>query len=402
MLAGLLFAIDDADDRGGSPGAPATMVACLPFAGTSVIEHQARRLLAAGVAQIVVIGREASPALLGALHRIGRRGVAVDAVRSLAEAAERLHPLARVLVLADGLVTTDAAVALLAGGGAGDALLVVASEAAPPSLERIGGARAWAGIARLEARRVGEAARLPADYDPQSTLLRVAEQARAAHVALPLAAVEEGHGVERDAAALARRSRRMLAAMAGERHQWFDRFVTAPLARLAMPRLVAAEVPTAVVAAVAGAIGLGGLAMLWGGAPRAGIALTLVATLMAPFVVALAGLRDEDRLARGAGAAQALLPAAAVLLLGRGVGAAMADGGPPVTALALVAAAALARRAADGEHRRWWGSPPAYLLVAGLATLAGFAYAGLAAAACYATATLAGTIEAARARLASP
>ena len=392
MLVGLLFAIEAAADQ------PGTLVACLPFAGATLIEHQARRLIAAGVSQIVVVGRDPSPALLGALHRIGRRGITLDAVSGMAEAAERLHPLSRVLVLADGLVTTDAAIAALDRRPPGDALLTVASDGAPATLERIGGASAWAGIARLDARRVGEAARLPADYDPQSSLVRVAEAAGAAHLMLPLAAVRDGHGVERDVAALTRRARRLMAGAAGERHGWFDRLVTVPLARLLLPRLVATAVPTGVAAGVTAAIGSAGLALVWTGSPRAGMLLALAATIAAALSTTLAVLRDDARLALAGVWSQSLLPALAVLMLGQRLTVVRVDGGPLVTALTLVVAAGLAERALVGERGGWSGSPPGYLLIVTALVAAGAALSGLVIGAAYAAATLAAIIEKTRQR----
>ena len=108
MLAGLLFATHEAIDR------PATLTATLPLGGATLIEAQARALVELGASQIVVVVARMTPELLGALGRIGRRGVAVDPVRSATEAAEKLHPLARVLVLADGLIASAGTIAPLA------------------------------------------------------------------------------------------------------------------------------------------------------------------------------------------------------------------------------------------------------------------------------------------------
>ena len=149
MLAGLIFAVQDADDRAG------TLAATLPFAGMTLIEYQARLLIGAGVSQIVIVVARLTPELLGAVARIGRRGVTVDTVRGAGEAAARLHPLSHLLVLADGLVTTDAVLAPFARDG-GDALLVLDGEDAVHGYERIGGGDVWAGVARLDGRRLAE------------------------------------------------------------------------------------------------------------------------------------------------------------------------------------------------------------------------------------------------------
>ena len=132
MLAGLLLALQDADDR------PGVLTATLPFGGLTLVEFQARLLIAAGASQIVVIAARLSPELLGALSRIGRRGVAVDTVRSAAEAAEKLHPLAKVVMLADGLTASAATVAAMAANDMRDTLLVVPDDQDGSGFERVG------------------------------------------------------------------------------------------------------------------------------------------------------------------------------------------------------------------------------------------------------------------------
>ena len=117
MLAGLLFATEEAADR------PDALAATLPFGGATLIEFQARLLIAAGAAQILIVVSRVTPELLGAAARLGKRGVAVDVVRTAAEAAAKVHPLAHVVVLADGLVTTEELLAPFIGEG-GDLLLV--------------------------------------------------------------------------------------------------------------------------------------------------------------------------------------------------------------------------------------------------------------------------------------
>src|SRR3954462_13883146 len=104
MLAGLLFATADASDRHD------TLAATLPVGGVTLVEFQARLLIAAGASQIVVVVSRLTPELLGAINRLARRGVSVDAVRGPTEAIAKLHPLARIVWLADGLVTTSAVV----------------------------------------------------------------------------------------------------------------------------------------------------------------------------------------------------------------------------------------------------------------------------------------------------
>ncbi|RRB47282.1 hypothetical protein, partial [Escherichia coli] len=67
MLAGLIFATEDADDRAG------VLAATLPFGGLTLIEFQARLLVAAGATHIILVVARMTPELLGAISRIGRR-----------------------------------------------------------------------------------------------------------------------------------------------------------------------------------------------------------------------------------------------------------------------------------------------------------------------------------------
>jgi hypothetical protein len=390
MLAGLLFAIDEAEDR------PGRLTATLPFGGLTLIEHQARALIAAGASQLVIAVARVTPELLGALTRIRRRGVVVDPVRSAAEAADRLHPLARVLMLGDGLVTTDDVVEMLAADG-GDALLVVPMDEAAAGWERVGAQMAWAGVARLEPQRVVELSRLPADYDMQSTLLRLADQAGAMHRPLPPAALKRGHGIERRAASLDARGRVVLASLIGGRPGWFDRWIVGPVARAALPPLIERGASGLAVAGGAAVVGLAGLALTLTGYVGTGTVLALAACLLLEMGATVSGLRDEERAGRAQVIGVRVLPAAAALATGLAVG----EAAPILAVVAVVLGALAERAAAERLRRRWWGSAPAYLLVVALGALVGLPSLGLALAGGYAAATLAAAVERLREALAS-
>lgn len=392
MLAGLLFATHDADDRAG------TLAATLPFGGLTLIEYQARLLVSLGASQIVVVVQRLTPELLGALARIGRRGAPVDAVRTAAEAVTKLHPLARVLMLSDGLVTTAGAVAPLAAEG-GDALLTLDVAQAPSGLERLGGTVVWAGAARLQVERVVEVAAMPRDYDMQSALVRVAAQARAQHLMLPPGEAATGHGVERSAAALDARGREVMAATLARRHGWFERWIVAPLARPLLGAMMRSSVPTSALAGVSGVVGAGSLVALDFGYAQAGVVGALLATMAVSAGSTIAWLRDEVLLRRGFGTAEYLLPALAALLLGRGRDVVAGGSIGVVLALGLILLAGLDARAGQGQERAdWQGGPGAFLAVATLPTLLGWPLTGLAIAGGYAAASLAAAIETLRRR----
>lgn len=389
MLAGLLFATEDAADR------PDALAATLPFGGASLIEFQARLLIAAGASQLLIAVARVTPELLGAATRIRKRGVAVDVVRSAAEAAAKVHPLARVVVLADGLVTTEAMLAPMVGEG-GDVLLVSEHEA---GLERIDATSCWAGIARLGAQRLAEAAKLPRDYDFLSTLLRVAAQHGAAKLLLPPGAARAGHGVERDGRGLARRGRGVFAALAGARERWVERWVLGPAARAALPGLVARGVSPLALLAGGVAVGAGGwwaIRQGWAAAGLAAVTLAGAVFMTGGLLAWLRGDESETRWADGAGMAAA---AGAILLTGfaEDQWRVVATGG--VLAIAVVTAAGLLERVrAVAGARRWWPAPAAYPLLLTPFVALGQGLTGLAALGLYAALALLGAIEDVRAK----
>jgi hypothetical protein len=385
MLAGLIFATDDADDR------PDKLAATLPFGGGTLLEYQARLLVAAGAAQLLVAVTRLTPELIGAVNRIGAR-VPVDIVRSAREAAEKMHPLARIIVMADGLVTTGAIVDALAGEGE-DALLVTSEGDALPGFERVDAGTFWAGLARIESRRLEDVARFPSDYDFQSTLLRVLAQGRAVRIALGASAAREGHGIQRDSWALADRSRAVLSSIVTARPSWFDRIVLAPLARWTLPPLVSRAVPSIAVAAGGAIAAVAGLAALVLNLPVTGLALASAGIVAMALAVVLCRLRGEDRLAVAQGWAIGGIAALAVLLLGRmaSIEAMTATGW--TLAIVLVATGVLLERAARKRRSRWWAGPPVYPLILLVFTAAGHPLIGLTAACLYAAASLAAAIE---------
>src|SRR3546814_19216477 len=92
MLAGLIFATDDADDR------PDKLAATLPVRGGTLLEYQARLLIVAGAAQLLVAVTRLTPELLGRINRI-RGGVPVESVRTENHATAKGQPLARTIFL---------------------------------------------------------------------------------------------------------------------------------------------------------------------------------------------------------------------------------------------------------------------------------------------------------------
>lgn len=390
MLAALLFATDDADDS------PTTLAATLPFGAATLVEFQARLAIGAGASQLLIVVGRMTPELLGAINRIMKRGAAVDVVRSAAEAVEKLHPLARVLVMADGLVSTEGVVAAVAGEG-GDALLVTSDAEALPGLERVGADAIWAGLARVSVRRVAEVADLPSDYDFASTLLRVVAQGGAARLNLPAGPARSGHGVEHSAARLRRRSEALLAGHVSSRPAWFDRYLVAPLARRVLPHIVARGISADAPGGAGAVISAFGLLLIgYGGAGWAsgmGLALVSVASALLAMGMTLSWMR-EDRV-RGLLQAGVVAASTTVAMLVLGSVASRSEGVATGLLLAIVAAALalIAERAGGAYRKRWWASLPVYPLVLLPFAASGQVILGLGVAAGYAALTLVSAVE---------
>lgn len=390
MLAGLIFATADANDR------PDQLAATLPFGGGTLLEFQARLLIAAGASQLLVVVARLTPELIGAVNRITRRGLSVDIVRTAVEAEDKLHPLARVLVVADGLVTAEPVIELMSGEG-GDTLLVTTDDNALPGLERVGVNAIWAGLARVEVQRIADVAAMPRDYDFQSTLLRVVAQSGAAQLALPIGAVRAGHGVERDAARLRDRNDAVLVGHVSNRISWVERLVVAPVVRRVLPLIMARQISSALVGGASAGLMIGGLGLVGWGWPVAGWPLLLLAKLGLSSGAVLAWMRDDQQSARLQRAAIAGGSAAAVLLLGASIARAEGTATALVIAAALIVSAGLVERGTSDRIRRgWWSKPIAHPVILFPFVLIGLPLAGLALALAYATLSLAAVIEALR------
>jgi hypothetical protein len=388
MLAGLIFAIEEAEGR------PGSLMATLPFGGMTLLEYQARLLFGAGAEQVLVAVGKMTPALLAAVNRAAKRHPRIEIVRSAEEAAEKITPGAQVLVMADGLVTTDPVMDKMAATD-GEALLVTDDPTSPAAIERLDMRDSWAGVARITLAQLTQIAQMPEDYDFQSALLRVAAQSGAEHVPLTAGLLRSGHAVERSVEGLAARNTGVLAALTERRTDWADRWVFTRAARIVLPELVGRNVPgwaVSIAGGVVSALALVATAMSWLGT---GTVTALVGTATLATGAAMAVLRGEDKRAGLLEWAIFALFALIALLTGWAQFAATGSATPPVLALVAATAQLLVERV-PARPKRWWASPSAHLLVLAPFAIAGFATIGLAALAIYSFATLAAAVEGTR------
>lgn len=388
MLAGLIFAIEEASDR------PGTLVATLPFGGMTLLEYQIRLLAGAGAEQVLVAVGKMTPALLAAVNRAGRRELSVEIVRSAEEAAEKMQADARVLVMADGLVTTDPVMDRMGHDGP-ESLLVTDDADSPAAIERLDMRDCWAGVARISVSQLGQIAQMPEDYDFQSALLRVAAQSGAEHVPLTANWLRSGHAVEHSAEGMAARNTGVLAALTERRIGWADRWVFTRIARMALPELVSRNFPgwgLLVAGGVLALLSFTGIGYNWEGT---GLIASLLSAATLATGGAMAALRGEERRARGIEWALFALFGGVALGCGWMERARLDTIAPLLLALVALAAQLLVERA-PSRHRRWWASPSAHLLLLTPFALAGLVQFGLAVVALYAFVTLAAAVEGTR------
>ncbi len=313
-LAALIFAsqtIDDGSDL---------LRAALPLAGATLLEHQVRRAVRAGALHIIILVERLPAPLIAAIDRLRRDGFRVDIARTVADAADRIHPDETVLIVADGCIAPAAAFERLAAAHA-PALLALSDQPGLEDFERIDAHSRWAGLALIEGGRLQETAAQLGDWDFALTLLRRMLQAGA--VILPaVAAHGEGGDPEhpvfaREAADLSALEQRIIDGSAGMRVGWPARYIFPLIERSAIAALARrqldpwwiqlASVVLALLAFAPAAAGwfTTGLLLLVASGPVASIAQRLAD-------VRVTRLRHEQRLRE----ARLMIAAAALVVLG--------------------------------------------------------------------------------------
>lgn len=307
-LAALIAAYHEADDAGGG------LRATLPIAGRTLLERQVRLAHAAGAEPIVVVVERVTAALGAAIDRLRGEGLTLALARGAEEAAEAVHSNDRVLLVGDGLVAPEAAIARLVALD-GPAILVVPDLRVDDRYERIDAQSRWAGLALIDGDMLKQTASMLRDWDLQSTLLRRAVQAGARQLSVRGEAEDELPLVAENSDDLADLEAQIVAGAHVRRGDWVSRFLLGPVERLATRALMPTSVtPTAIGLAATLLLGLAGLAFArhWLGL---GLALLLLATPLDGIGERLASIRLQG--ARGPSWWGSLLPAlsAGVLLI---------------------------------------------------------------------------------------
>ncbi|RHW16373.1 hypothetical protein D1610_16185 [Sphingomonas gilva] len=381
MFAGLIFARDEADGA---------LVATLPFAGATVIEVQARRLVAAGASRVFVTAGRVTPALIAAIDRLGSRRIAIELARRPAELSEKLRPDEPVLAVGDGVVVSEAVLRTIAHESA-PVLLSVAQAPAGTALERIDPQDHWAGVALIDAALLKETVTTLGDWDLQSTLLRRTAQAGAVRRYLSPDASAADHLLIAGREDAARGDALRMAALADGEGQMSERLITAWIARPLIEMMEARKVVPWALEVAAGIAGFAGLASATLGWVTPGMGLALLAVLLVAVirVRALHGF-DEARAAIAGWIADGVaLTAIPALALG-----VFASGGPTSYTLVATTLALLAiGRRAFAERLRWAPAPATVVGILFAASLLAMPRVGLALVAIHAAAALAVAVE---------
>ncbi|HEX8571373.1 MAG TPA: hypothetical protein VF759_01330 [Allosphingosinicella sp.] len=283
-LAALISAYHEADDAGGG------LRATLPIAGRTLLERQVRLATVAGAEPVVIVVERVTAALGAALDRLRGEGVLLVLARSADEAAEAVSDSDRILLVGDGLVAPEPAIARLVALE-GPAILVVPDLRVDDRYERIDAQSRWAGLAMIDGRMLKQTASMLRDWDLQSTLLRRAVQAGARQLSVRGETEDELPLVAETQEDLAELESRIVAGAHMRRGDWVSRYLLGPVERLATRWLMPTAVtPTALGLAATLLMSLAGLAFArqWLGL---GLALMLLATPLDGIGERLASLR---------------------------------------------------------------------------------------------------------------
>lgn len=319
-LAALIAAQDQTDvgDR---------LRATLPLAGRTLIEYQAGLAIAADAGHIVVLVERVPAALAQAIERLRRQGARIEIARSVADASDRFHPEEDILLIADGVIASQAAIAALAAVRPGPALLALPDTQDHAAFERIDADQRWGGFALFGKPLLEATARMLGDWDLSSTLLRRLVQSDAERIdalnpngdeaVQPPVLATGPAAIGAIEASLLRR------ADPGEGN-WAELYLHRLVAGPLVGPLVGRQVDRRHVA-------LGAVALAWIGALLAGLRLFWAAALLLPIAAALgaaarrmARIWDSDARPAGLldlarhGAALAVLVLLARLLAGAG------------------------------------------------------------------------------------
>jgi hypothetical protein len=284
MERGAAYVLIGAYDPAAAPGG---LRGLLPLAGTPLIEHQARRAVAAGAGRVLLLVDETPPELAAVVERLRADGIGTALCEGIDRIADALLPEDRVLLLADACLPDETQIrAALAQSSRAVTVLPDLPELA--AFERIDAEARWGGLALVDGAHVAETAAMLGSWDPISTLLRRAVQQNAIRIPAGTAPI-----LASDVSALAAAEQQMMAATRTRPDDWIGRAVFAPIEELALPLLLSRRIGTRAVSLIGSALALGGGALAWTGWRWAALILLLASGPVAAIAMRLARIRDQ-------------------------------------------------------------------------------------------------------------
>ncbi len=199
--------------------------------GTDPVEFQIRRARAAGASHAVIFTERVSSKLLATVDRLRGEGLSVDIARTVADAAEYIHPDEAVLMIAPDLIVAPERLLAMAEN-VEPVLLCVRDEPANDRFELIDPTARWTGFARIDGALLRRTAAMVGDWDLGSTLMRRAVQEGAGRMTLTPEEAGADLIVLGGISAAQVAGRRLVAATSVENAGWATRWLVAPVARL--------------------------------------------------------------------------------------------------------------------------------------------------------------------------
>jgi hypothetical protein len=238
--------------------------------GRSLTELQIARVVSAGARHVVCLVRQVSSQILAVADNLRANGLTIDIVRSVADAADAIHPDEAVFLVASQVLVSGKTLGELLSSGP-PSLLCVGNDVATSQFEIIDATTRWTGYALLDGATLRSVANMVGDWDAASTLLRQLVQENARRIVLGPAQVADAMLTIRNSAEATQAGRKLLGEDGDDRQgfgeYWLARPVSRFLARLAgelglKSRIIEfAAIGAAVVAALVGLTGWLGVAL---------------------------------------------------------------------------------------------------------------------------------------------
>lgn len=170
---------------------PATPRGLLRLGGRSIVQHQLETAMALGCEKAICLADGLPGELIALQHEAERGGAQFQIAADGLAVSQAVKPDDELLVFADGLVVAPETVSAVLGVKSGVVVQPVETGIAA-GYERLDLNHAGGGVLRLPGRMAAGLADLPGDWNPVSSLLRMAMQASLRQAVLPAALVAEG------------------------------------------------------------------------------------------------------------------------------------------------------------------------------------------------------------------